>query len=197
MPVRAFVALVLVGGLVTAGWAAELSCFDPSPLRQQLGEEYFEVDVPLSELPDPPPELSVLVGNIAGEWQGESSGFDCRGTDGNPEQVARHALITAQIADHTAGQLVIDYTRERPQQRVTNQDSLVLFEPGMLLQFQVTGPHRVVGSQRFRQGTAEGLSVLRQTDVSIEQRGDRLTLDRHYFVNGVMVGRETWRLSRP
>ena len=141
--------------------------------------------------------LDDLARNIAGRWQGESVGFDCRGTEGNPRQVRRNAVIEATIADSAAAGLVIDVTRENPDQRVTIQDRVVLFDPDMLLAFQVAGPYRAVGSQRFRQATAEGLSLMRQTDATIELRDNRLTLDLHYFVNGVFVGQETWDLSRP
>ncbi|MEC9340122.1 MAG: hypothetical protein VX663_01450 [Pseudomonadota bacterium] len=192
--------LVLAAGLAaTAGAraAAAPACFELSPLREQLGETYYDVDIPRSQLPDLPTELDRLARNIAGPWRGESVGFDCRGTDGNPRQVRRNVLIEATIADTAAAGLVIDVTRENPDQRVTTQDRVVLFDPDMLLSFQVAGPYRAVGSQRFRQATAEGLSLMRQTDTTIELRDNRLTLNLHYFVNGVFVGQETWDLSRP
>lgn len=191
-------ALVLVTLAITgsARAAGASGCFERSPLLESLADRYYAVDVPRSQLPLAPPELNLLADNSFGDWSGVSSGFDCRGTDGDPRAVPRHAEIAASFSGGAQEGIFVAYTRFRPDQKVTSQDSLVLFHPNNLLHFEVTGPQRAVGSERFRQGTAEGLSVLRETASRLALRDGRLSLERDYYVNGVLVGRENWDLSR-
>ena len=195
--------LLLAMSIMCATGVHASNCFQPTP-----SENIYETWEPSTLNRVQQKYVINLFKGMRGDWQGISSGFECRGNERSPRKVPLNLLVSADAERVSNGiELRVDLIDN--EQKSRRREILGLYLIGNRLSSEARWPKgnlvlvsartgEIVYKRKWRRAGTDAISgtVLTEAIWSITLQGNKLTIRTDYYHGGLLGASSTWRLER-
>lgn len=148
-------AILILSTLVFTHHATAKDCYEKSPNFSDQGEEYYNLEEPITLSNKDQDQIKSLFRKIEGKWKGALISTECKGSDNAPKLKIREGIVTAKIKSNTGTGLIAKATLSYPQKRIKRAENLSLLGKAPIFGFDFPDKNHFVFSEKYRRANVK------------------------------------------
>ncbi len=198
---------MLLSALLASHSSFATSCYEESPNYVLLGDKYYDLDNSKPLTADDKKRINVIVKNLAGNWKGTGSTFQCIGSELNPAVKNEPLILTAKLSTNSSNELHIDIEKYHVDEKFKSDEHPFYFGNANSYQSVSVTANKIVIEERLRHAIMQVKSNIGKKDQknfnqfyemlhSIEHGEKHFNYTLRKYINGRLAIEERWKLVR-
>jgi len=180
---------------VTQAALAE-NCYQASPNLVERNQAYYDLDTVDNFSDVDQTNLDVLFNNMQGKWGGTLTTMACKGPDRAAQQVFKTATIQMQALPQSNHQIRLVAKKYHVTEGINHHEQFVLLPRSNVYDLNLKDGKQLIFSEKYRIRNVKDSSRLTEVIYDIQLDQKQLSVNRHYYTNGVLTGAEYWSLEQ-
>lgn len=212
--------VIFVCTLFLSSIATAATCYDPSPNLANQGDEYYNLEEPITLSNAEQDQIQSLFEQLRGNWNGQGTHLECLGPDSAPEERLNNVKLSLKTESNNSQHIAFNAEIKNLGNRVTRQEKIDLIGQTPIFAFESIANNHIVFSEKYRTAsgvvkqnkkplTSEKTSTASGTEKKNKKRftrlienvyeinltGNNLHFIKYYYINGIYVAKDDWLLN--
>lgn len=199
--IHAYVKTIFITFVFFTSNVIAATCYDQSQGLMNEGEEYYNLEEPVTLSNDEQNQIKSLFKQLQGKWKGNGIHIECLGPDNAPEEQINNVKL--RIKTESNGPLHIAFNSEikNLKNSVTRTDRMDLLGTTPAFSFKSLGQNHLTFSEKYRSASGgikngnKRFTRLIENVYEIKLNGSHFKLIKTYYINGIYVAKDEWNLQ--
>jgi hypothetical protein len=177
------------------------ACYDKSPSFKALGEEYYNLEEPLTLSNEEQNQVKSLFKQLRGKWSGKGTHIDCLGPDSAPREKVSRLKLRVKMESKNTMHVAFNSEIKNLESGVTRKEKIDILGKIPVFTFVILGPNHIKFTEKYRSASGvvkqnkKRFTRLVENIYELNKMGEKLHFVKRYYINGIYVGTDEWHLS--
>lgn len=197
---KACIRTLILSVLVFTSNAFAATCYERSPNLDSLGDEYYNLDEPMTLSNVQQDQVKTLFRQLRDKWRGAGTHMECLGPDDAPEEKVFATQLWAKTESNNPLHIAFNTKIKNLDNGVSYTERTDLLGNTPVFSFESISTNHIVFAEKYRSATGvvkknkTRFTRLVENIYDISLNNDKFHFIKLYYINGIYVAKDEWHL---